>query len=138
MDRQTYDPPHLLEHFPVPNFHWGLKQRGTVYLAGQAGIDHAGQVPASLEDQSRLALESIDETLEALGVGNEDIVSMNLFFMLVGKESLGEALTTFVGVKDTMWPTCVPVGLAVPVSELFYPGLRLEIQVIAVDPGVAA
>jgi enamine deaminase RidA (YjgF/YER057c/UK114 family) len=134
MSRQVFSPPHLLEHFPVPNFHWGLKQKGFCFLAGQGGIDHDGKVPASLEEQSRLALASIDETLEGLGASNEDIVQMMLFFVLTEGQSLGEALTTFVGVKDELWPNCVPVGLAVPVSELFYPGLLLEAQVIAVDP----
>jgi enamine deaminase RidA (YjgF/YER057c/UK114 family) len=133
MDRQIFDPPHLLKHFPVSNFHWGLKQNGVIHLAGQGGINRDGQVPPTLEEQSRLALASIDETLEGLGATNEDIVSMNLFFMLEDGQSLGDALGTFVGVKDDMWPSCAPVGLAVPVAELFYPGLLLEVQVIAAN-----
>jgi len=131
MARQVYDPPHLLKHFPVPNFHWGLKQDGVIHLAGQGGIGKDGEVPPSLEEQSRLALANIDEILGSFGATNEDIISMNLFFMLSDGVSLGEALEAFVGVKDEMWPGCAPVGLAVPVSELFYPGLMLEVQVIA-------
>lgn len=134
MSRQVFSPPHLLKHFPVPNFHWGLKQNGFCFLAGQGGIAHDGTVPMSLEEQSRLALASIDETLTGLGASNEDIVQMMLFFVLTEGQSLGDALSTFVQVKDAMWPSCVPVGLAVPVSELFYPGLLLEAQVVAVDP----
>jgi 2-iminobutanoate/2-iminopropanoate deaminase len=131
---ETFDPPHLLEHFPVPNFHWGLRKGGTIYLAGQGGISKSGEVPDSLEEQSRLALESIEETLQAFGAGNEDIVSMNLFFATSEELTLSDALGGFVSVKDSLWPNCAPVGLAVPVSELFYPGLLVEVQVIAADP----
>jgi enamine deaminase RidA (YjgF/YER057c/UK114 family) len=131
MGHEIFDPPHLLEHFPVPNFHWGLKAGETIYLAGQGGISKSGQVPDSLVEQSELALESIEETLQALGAGNADIVSMNLFFATSEGMNLADALTAFVGVKDRMWPNCAPVGLAVPVSELFYPGLLVEVQVIA-------
>jgi hypothetical protein len=56
MGHEIFDPPHLLEHFPVPNFHWGLKAGETIYLAGQGGISKSGQVPDSLVEQSELAL----------------------------------------------------------------------------------
>src|ERR1700684_2526098 len=78
MARQVYDPPHLLKYFPVPNFHWGLKQDGVIHLAGQGGIGKDGEVPPSLEEQSRLALANIDEILGSFGATNEDIISMNL------------------------------------------------------------
>jgi enamine deaminase RidA (YjgF/YER057c/UK114 family) len=131
MSFETFDPPHLLKHFPVPNFHWGLRTGNTIHLAGQGGISKAGEVPDSLEEQTELALECIEETLNALGAGNRDIVSMNLFFATTEELDLGQALTKFVEVKDRLWPQCVPVGLAVPVAELFYPGLLVEVQVIA-------
>jgi enamine deaminase RidA (YjgF/YER057c/UK114 family) len=61
---------------------------------------------------------------------------MNLFFATSEGMNLADALTAFVGVKDRMWPNCAPVGLAVPVSELFYPGLLVEVQVIATKTDV--
>ena len=135
MDRKTFSPPHLLKHFPVPNFHWGLRQNGFVFLAGQGGIDHDGKIPASLADQTRLALANVQETLAGLDASDADIVQMMIFFKHVPGRSLGEALTTFVEVKDQVMPNCVPVGLAVPVIELFMPDLLVEVQVIAAVRG---
>lgn len=131
MERQTFSPPHLLEHFPVPNFHWGLRQGDMVYLAGQAGIQHDGSVPEDLERQFTAALESITETLAGLDALPSDIVQMNIFFKLREGQGLMDALTTFVTAKDKLMPDCVPVGLAVPVSELFHPEVNCEVQVIA-------
>jgi enamine deaminase RidA (YjgF/YER057c/UK114 family) len=131
MDRRAFSPPHLLEHFPVPNFHWGLRQDNLVFLAGQAGIEQDGSVPDGMEDQSRVALESITETLTGLDAQPSDIVQMNIFFKLKPASTLMEALTEFVQAKDKLMPDCVPVGLAVPVPELFHPEVNCEVQVIA-------
>ena len=132
--RRTFSPPHLLEHFPVPNFHWGLRQNGFVFLASQGGIDRDGSVPASLADQVRVALRNVQECLAGLDARDEDVVQMMIFFRHVEGRPLGEALATFVEVKDLVMPGCVPVGLAVPVPELFLPGLLGEVQVIAAVP----
>lgn len=50
----------------------------TLYLSGYIGVDAHGKVPASAEEETRLALEDLKRTVEAAGFSMEDIVKVDV------------------------------------------------------------
>ncbi len=52
----------------------------TLYLAGRIGVDpKTGQPPAELEQEVRLVLDGMKETLAAAGMTMDDLVSVQVF-----------------------------------------------------------
>jgi len=51
----------------------------TLYVAGTVGFDEAGKVPASAEEEARLAMEGVKKVLESQGMGMDDLVSVQVF-----------------------------------------------------------
>jgi 2-iminobutanoate/2-iminopropanoate deaminase len=50
----------------------------TVYVSGTVGFER-GKVPASAEDEARLALEGVQRVLESQGMEMDDLVSVQVF-----------------------------------------------------------
>jgi len=51
----------------------------TLYIAGHLGVDmKTGQPPASAEDEARLAMDGIKQTVESAGLTMDDVVSMQI------------------------------------------------------------
>jgi 2-iminobutanoate/2-iminopropanoate deaminase len=51
----------------------------TLYIAGHLGLDKNGQPPASGEDEAKLVMESVKQTVEQAGLTMDDMVSMQIF-----------------------------------------------------------
>src|SRR5579864_2869482 len=52
----------------------------TLYIAGHIGLDAKTDLPpASAEDEARLVMEGIKETVESAGMSMDDVVSMQIF-----------------------------------------------------------
>ncbi len=52
----------------------------TLYIAGHIGLDSkTGQPPASAEDEARLVMDEIKQTVESAGMTMDDVVSMQIF-----------------------------------------------------------
>lgn len=51
----------------------------TLYIAGHLGLDKTGQPPASGEEEAKLVMESIKQTVEQAGFTMDDIVSVQIF-----------------------------------------------------------
>jgi 2-iminobutanoate/2-iminopropanoate deaminase len=52
----------------------------TLYIAGHIGLDpKSGQPPAGAEDEARMVMENIKQTVEQAGFAMDDIVSMQIF-----------------------------------------------------------
>jgi 2-iminobutanoate/2-iminopropanoate deaminase len=51
----------------------------TLYIAGHLGLDKNGQPPASGEDEAKLVMESVKQTVEQAGLTMDDVVSMQVF-----------------------------------------------------------
>ncbi|HLV85660.1 MAG TPA: Rid family hydrolase [Candidatus Sulfotelmatobacter sp.] len=51
----------------------------TLYIAGHIGLDSKGQPPASAEDEARMVMDSVKQTVEQAGFTMEDIVSVQIF-----------------------------------------------------------
>lgn len=51
----------------------------TLYIAGHIGVDaKTGQPPASVEEEARLAMDGIKDTLSAAGMTTDDLVSVQV------------------------------------------------------------
>ena len=58
----------------------GVLVGNTLYIAGHIGLDpKTGQPPASAEDEARLVMDSIKQTVETAGLSMDDMVSMQIF-----------------------------------------------------------
>jgi 2-iminobutanoate/2-iminopropanoate deaminase len=52
----------------------------TLYIAGHIGLDAKTDLPpASAEDEARLLMEGIKQTVESAGMSMDDVVSMQIF-----------------------------------------------------------
>ena len=58
----------------------GVLLGNTLYIAGHIGLDaKTGAPPASAEDEARLAMDGIKQTVEAAGMTMDDLVSVQVF-----------------------------------------------------------
>ncbi|HYA48014.1 MAG TPA: Rid family hydrolase [archaeon] len=57
----------------------GVLAGNTLYIAGHLGVDmKTGQPPASAEDEARLVMDGIKQTVESAGMTMDDVVSMQI------------------------------------------------------------
>ena len=57
----------------------GVLVGNTLYIAGHLGVDmKTGQPPASAEDEARLVMDGIKQTVESAGMTMDDVVSMQI------------------------------------------------------------
>ncbi len=94
-----------------------------VFVSGVVG---SGE---SAEDEFRNAWQSLGRTLEAAGVGYEDIVDTTLYIVDLQKNTRAMAK-----VKDEFIKEPYPASTWIGITELVIPGARAEIKVIARRP----
>lgn len=128
--RETFDPEHVRDI--VPGFHWGVKHRGIIFLAGQVGLDKTLNVVDGLENQTRQALENIKDVLDLAGSGPADIIQLMIFYKHTPGLVLNNAVQDFVRIKNEVLPGSAPVGFACSVHELLDPAFLVEVQAVAV------
>ena len=99
----------------------------TIWVSGQVGFDNNGNVAEGIEQQSRLAIESLKNILAEAGATLDDIVELITFHVDIANE-----LSTFAQVKSELMPNIHPAWTAVGVSALAFPALRVEVRASAV------
>lgn len=58
----------------------GVVVGNTLYIAGHIGLDaKTGQPPASAEDEARLVMDGVKQTVESAGLTMNDVVSIQIF-----------------------------------------------------------
>jgi 2-iminobutanoate/2-iminopropanoate deaminase len=61
-------------------FSEGVLLGNTLYIAGHIGLDAKTDLPpARAEDEARLAMEGVKQTVESAGLSMDDVVSMQIF-----------------------------------------------------------
>src|SRR5438552_18709697 len=61
-------------------FSEGVLVGNTLYIAGHIGLDpKTNMPPASAEEEARLVMEGIQQTIESAGLSMDDVVSMQIF-----------------------------------------------------------
>ena len=96
-----------------------------LYSAGTPGMTKAGEVPADIESQSRLAWENVLELLRDAGMTPADLVKVTT--------SLVDArdVPAYARVRTAMLGDVRPAFMLQIVSQLVRPEIRVEIEVIA-------
>ena len=58
----------------------GVLVGGTLYVAGHIGLDaKTGQPPASAEEEAKLVMDEIKQTVESAGMTMDDVVNVQIF-----------------------------------------------------------
>lgn len=112
---------------PAGGYSQAIEAGGTVWVAGQVGIDPAtGQVAGpTVEAQTRQALANIAAILDAAGAGLEDLVSVTVF--LASMDDFAAYDAAYREVVPDPKPARATVGASIA-------PLKVEIQATAVLP----
>jgi reactive intermediate/imine deaminase len=97
----------------------------TLYLAGTVGFDKGGRVPATIEEEAKLAMDGVKQVVESQGMTMDDLVSVQVFctdFSLYEK---------FNGVYRTYFHEQFPARAFLGVASLIR-GAHFEIMGVAV------
>ena len=98
----------------------------TLYIAGHIGLDaKTGAPPASAEDEARLVMDGIKQTVESAGLTMEDVVTVQVFCTDL------KNYETFNNVYKTYFHGDYPARAFVGASNLLRGG-RFEVLGIAV------
>jgi len=107
----------------------GVLVGNTLYIAGHIGLDpKTGQPPASAEDEARLVMDSIKQTVETAGLSMDDMVSMQIFCTDL------QLYETFNAVYKTYFHGDYPARAFIGTDKLLRGG-RYEVLGIAIKKG---
>ncbi len=124
-DRKYIVKPRASDMKTLP-FSDGVLVGNTLYIAGHIGLDaKTGMPPASAEDEARLVMDGIKQTVELAGLSMEDVVSVQVFCTDL------KLYDTFNGVYKTYFHGDYPARAFVGAASLLRGG-RYEVTGIAV------
>jgi 2-iminobutanoate/2-iminopropanoate deaminase len=104
----------------------GVLVGDTLYIAGHIGLDaKTGMPPASAEDEARLAMDAIKQTVESAGMTMDDVVSVQVFCTDL------KLYDTFNAVYKTYFHGDYPARAFIGTDKLLRGG-RYEVMGIAV------
>jgi enamine deaminase RidA (YjgF/YER057c/UK114 family) len=107
-----------------------------VYIAGQLGLDAAGNVagaPGDFRAQARQTFENLKHALAAVGATFADVVKLNNYLTDLGH------LPIFREVRDSYLNTQhPPASTTIQISKLAREGALLETEAVAILPAKAA
>jgi len=111
------------KHF---HFSQAVKSGGLLLCSGQVGTNPDHSVPESAEDEFRNAWQAAGEVLKEAGLDFEDIVEYTSYHV-----DLGKNMKAFMKARDEVLSEPWPAWTAIGINELFMPGARVEICVVA-------
>jgi len=124
-DRKFIVKPRASDMKALP-FSDGVLVGNTLYIAGHIGLDpKTGMPPASPEEEARMVMEGIKQTVELAGLTMEDMVSIQVFCTDL------KLYETFNGVYKTYFHGDYPARAFVGASNLLRGG-KYEVLGIAV------
>lgn len=104
----------------------GVLVGNTLYIAGHLGLDpKTGQAAANVEDEARLVMDAIKQTVEAAGLSMDDVVSIQVFCTDL------KLYETFNGVYKTYFHGDYPARAFIGTDKLVRGG-RFEVMGIAI------
>jgi 2-iminobutanoate/2-iminopropanoate deaminase len=104
----------------------GVLAGNTLYIAGHLGLDmKTGQPPESAEDEARVVMDGVKQTVEQSGLTMDDVVSLQIFCTDL------KLYETFNNVYKTYFHGDYPVRAFIGVDKLVRNG-RFEVMGIAV------
>ena len=124
-DRKFIVKPRATDMKALP-FSEGVLVGNTLYIAGHIGLDtKTGMPPASAEEEARLVMEGIKQTVEMAGLTMDDVVSIQVFCTDL------KFYETFNGVYKTYFHGDYPARAFVGAGSLLRGG-KYEVLGIAV------
>ena len=114
---------------PTP-YSQGLRCGPWVFVGGQAALDEDGKVVrgGSRAEQTRLVMRYVAQVLGAAGACFDDVLKLNSYYC----HGFGAgALRGGADARSCGLPPPAPASSDVPVDELAYPGMLVEIEAIA-------
>ncbi len=107
-------------------FSEGVLVGNTLYIAGHIGLDpKTNMPPANAEEEARLVMEGIKQTVESAGLSMDDVVSMQIFCTDL------KLYDTFNGIYRTYFHGDYPARAFLGAANLLRGG-RYEVMGIAV------
>ncbi len=124
-DRKYIVKPRASDMKALP-FSDGVLVGNTLYIAGHIGLDaKTGMPPASGEDEARLVMDGVKQTVESAGLTMDDVVSVQIFCTDL------KLYETFNGVYRTYFHGDYPARAFIGANQLLRGG-RYEVMGIAV------
>ena len=96
-----------------------------LYVSGTPGIKLDGTIPETIEEQADQAWKNVLATLESAGMGVADIVKINQYLTHAKDKS------AYIQVRDRYLSGVRPAGMFSVVTELIFPEILVEVEVIA-------
>jgi reactive intermediate/imine deaminase len=119
---------YMLDDQPEPVSHYchAVRAGSHIWVSGAVGMTKDGTVPQDVAEQFDLALASVDTCLKAAGAGAENVVKVTVFLTDVAdRAKINPARIRYFGEHR-------PASTLVEVSALVLPGLKVEIEAVAV------
>jgi enamine deaminase RidA (YjgF/YER057c/UK114 family) len=115
------------EHFPVDWHMAPVVDTGEfVFFSGVTAAGAEGSASADPETQFREAFDYLRENLEAAGLSFAHVIDLTTYHV-----DLRRHAKAFVKVKDEFIFAPYPTWTAIGVSELWFPDILVELQIIA-------
>jgi enamine deaminase RidA (YjgF/YER057c/UK114 family) len=116
-------------------FSQGWRIGDLIFIGGQVSADRQGNVigEGDIEEQTRNVFENISKVLRDAGSSMADLVELNTYYVYDGaEETLVDYWERMTRVRMEYLVDPGPVGTAVRVAGLAYPGLLIEVNGLAV------
>jgi 2-iminobutanoate/2-iminopropanoate deaminase len=113
---------------PAAPFSNGVMVGETFYVAGHIGIDSAtGQAAANIDNEARLVMDSVKQTLEQVGLKADDLVSVTVYCTDL------DLYDKFNAIYRTYFHGHYPARAFIGVNKLVR-GAHFEVAGVAVNP----
>ena len=120
-------------HWPIALSHFhGVKRGGLIFTGGQADLDKQGLVvnPDDLAQQTRNVMSHVEAILKDFEASLSDIVKLVIYF--TGDESDELQILDLISIQ--LDNNTHPVVSTICLPALCYPGMRIELEAVAIDP----
>lgn len=113
---------------PPEPYSYAIRAGDTLYLAGQVSLDaEANVVGETITEQARQVWNNITDVLEAAGSSIADVVKVTYYM-----QDIREIADEIKVRKDVFAGRPFPAVTAVQAASLGLPGLKMEVDVVAV------
>jgi 2-iminobutanoate/2-iminopropanoate deaminase len=124
----SYVEPPKIGANPAAPFSNGVMVGDTFYVAGHIGIDSAtGQAAANIDNEARLVMDSVKQTLEQAGLKADDLVSVTVYCTDL------DLYDKFNAIYRTYFHGHYPARAFIGVNKLVR-GAHFEVAGVAVNP----
>ena len=108
----------------------GVRVGEMIFVGGQVDIGEEGSIlhPGDLPAQTEASVDAVEAVLEELGATIEDVVKIVVFYVSTGEVDESALLRRL---RRRFRGEPAPACMAVPLPALAYPGMRVEIECMA-------